>query len=224
MEKTCCELDLKAKLVKHASPTLAGIKPANMFVCHNCSCNDRGCGCTKMDGTSFEESFLKGLSECRNILTPYGVRIEVLAERKTGPLLYVYRPRALSLSLMEPRVRTYLETEGYDCSNLKQCIERLHARICGTDLASQLIGTCSFPHEIGLFLGYPFDDVMGFITNKGENYLSQGCWKVYSNQHDAEECFCNYKSCTARYQALYHKGVPIERLANQEQTRELLAG
>ena len=51
--------------------------------------------------------------------------------------------------------------------------------------ASTLSGSCAFPHEIGLFLGYPFEDVMGFIENKGENYLCSGCWKVYSCEQDA---------------------------------------
>ncbi len=30
--------------------------------------------------------------------------------------------------------------------------------------------TCEFPHEIGYFLGYPYDDVHEFIVQHGENY------------------------------------------------------
>lgn len=158
------------------------------------------------------------LAMCRGTLEPFGIRIEVLAQRKTGPLVYVYRPDALSLILMNPRIANYLRNESYDPSNLQSCIERLHKRICGTDLASQLTGTCTFPHEIGIFLGYPLDDVIGFIKNKGENYLCQGCWKVYSNERDAQASFCNYKQCTAEYEALYKQGVSIECLAAQEGT------
>lgn len=216
MSEACCELDLEAKIIKHASPTLAGIKPANLFVSRNCACSGRGCGCHKLANQSFDEAFISQLQHCREVLEPFGVRIEVLAERKTGPLVYVYRPDAVSRALTTPRASAFLAQEGYNTSDLSSCINRLHKRICGTDLASQLTGVCSFPHEIGLFLGYPIDDVIGFIENKGENYLCQGCWKVYNNEKNAQECFCNYKRCTAHYEALYKEGVPIECLAAQE--------
>lgn len=45
---------------------------------------------------------------------------------------------------------------------LEQLLERLSGRISASE---------DFPHEIGLFLGYPVDDVTGFIQNKGRNYL-----------------------------------------------------
>lgn len=102
---------------------------------------------------------------------------------------------------------------GYDTGSLAACIELLHKRICGTDLQSTLSGSCAFPHEIGLFLGYPFEDVMGFIENKGENYLCSGCWKVYSCEQDAKECFCKYKECTRAYEELFDEGVSLECLA-----------
>jgi len=46
-----------------------------------------------------------------------------------------------------------------------------------------------FPHEIGLFLGYPLCDVTGFIRNKGKHYLSNGFWKVYHDAEQAERTF-----------------------------------
>lgn len=70
------------------------------------------------------------------------------------------------------------------------------------------------PHEIGFFLGYPYDDVVGFIENKGENSLCSGCWKVYSRARDAQACFCCYKTCTAAYEDLFDEGVPIDCLAS----------
>ena len=41
--------------------------------------------------------------------------------------------------------------------------------------------TNHFPHELGLLLGYPLDDVEGFIKNDGKNCLYTGYWKVYAN-------------------------------------------
>ncbi len=31
-----------------------------------------------------------------------------------------------------------------------------------------------FPHEMGLLLGYPVEDVVGFMENNGKNYLYSG--------------------------------------------------
>jgi len=36
-------------------------------------------------------------------------------------------------------------------------------------LIERVVRTLGFPHEIGVFLGYPLEDVMGFISNKGHN-------------------------------------------------------
>lgn len=38
----------------------------------------------------------------------------------------------------------------------------------------------AFPHEIGLFLSYPPEDVRGFIEHKGHESKCEGCWKVYA--------------------------------------------
>lgn len=49
-----------------------------------------------------------------------------------------------------------------------------------------------FPHEIGLFLGYPVWDVEGFIKNKGLNYKICGYWKVYDDLPGAISKFTEY--------------------------------
>lgn len=38
-----------------------------------------------------------------------------------------------------------------------------------------------FPHEMGLLLGYPIEDVRGFIEHNGCGCLYSGYWKVYRN-------------------------------------------
>lgn len=208
---------LERKLVHHCSPTLAGLKPANLFVCREGIAAD-GDVCDNTTGLAPEScSFAHELALCRKKLEPCGVRIEVLARRKTGLLLYVYRPTMLRDSLSQPSVARYLQREGYNPADLSACILKLHRRICGTDLAATLSGRCAFPHEIGFFLGYPYSDVVAFIENNGENSLCTGCWKVYSRERDAQACFCCYKTCTAAYEDLYNEGVPIDRLATLDE-------
>ena len=171
-----------------------------MFVCREGVDTGGNPGESMEPDTLNSTKFAQKLGICRKKLEPCGVRIEVLARRKTGLLLYVYRPTMLRAYLAQPDVFGYLQDEGYDPSDLSGCIAKLHRRICGTDLAAALSGSCAFPHEIGFFLGYPYDDVVGFIENKGKNSLCSGCWKVYSRARDAQACFCCYKTCTAAYE------------------------
>ena len=220
MEQRAYRIGLERKLVHHCAPTLAALKPASLFTCRN----DAACGLASAQiaaqgPEAFEVAFAAELSACRDKLAPCGVRIEVLARRKAGILLYVYRPAMLRAHLAQRRVAAYLRSEGYDPTDLSACIVKLHRRICGTDLAAKLSGSCTFPHEIGFFLGYPYDDVVGFIKNKGENCLCVGCWKVYSKQRDAEACFCRYKTQTAAYEDLYDGGVSLECLATVDERR-----
>ena len=39
-------------------------------------------------------------------------------------------------------------------------------------------GEQGFPHEIGVFLGYPVEDVEGYMQNDGKNFLLVGYWKM----------------------------------------------
>ena len=69
------------------------------------------------------------------------------------------------------------------------------------------------PHEIGVFLGYPLSDVVGFIENSGRNFTCCGCWKAYGDPQAAQRHFAQLRKCTAVYLRLFHSGTPILRLA-----------
>ena len=79
-------------------------------------------------------------------------------------------------------------------------------------LAGKLQGNCEFPHEIGLFLGYPPEDVKGFIENHAKNYKFTGYWKVYGDEAEAKKLFDRYRKCTQLYTRLWHGGRTVERL------------
>ena len=69
-----------------------------------------------------------------------------------------------------------------------------------------------FPHEIGLFLGYPPEDVAGFMTHRGKNCKCVGCWKVYGDEYAARRRFAAYQSCTANYCRRRAGGASLEGL------------
>lgn len=58
------------------------------------------------------------------------------------------------------------------------------------------------PHEMGIFLGIPLEDVKGFINNDGKKYLYCGYWKVYSHIKKALITFENYNKAKEMVLAL----------------------
>lgn len=69
----------------------------------------------------------------------------------------------------------------------------------------------AFPHEIGCFLGYPAEDVRGFIEDIKPCKLV-GTWKVYGNEEMAKHLFQIYEKCTYAYLEHFEKGMSLEQL------------
>ena len=70
-----------------------------------------------------------------------------------------------------------------------------------------------FPHEVGLFLSYPPEDVKGFIDHRANGFKYAGLWKVYGDEKKARSLFAKYKKCTEIYCALWQSGSKLEQLA-----------
>lgn len=86
---------------------------------------------------------------------------------------------------------------GYENPTAKQAVAMLRKRFATDD---------GFPHEIGLFLGYPLGDVMGYIENAGRNSKCSGCWKVYCNECEAMKLFAKFDKCKNVYRQLFAEG------------------
>ena len=50
-----------------------------------------------------------------------------------------------------------------------------------------------FPHELGLILGYPPEDVEGFVSQQGKNSLYTGYWKVYKDPEAKKALFDRFE-------------------------------
>lgn len=178
---------LERLLITHCSPTLAGIKTANLF-------NYRFTDFKKLE---------EQLNDMSKMLNSKGVCVELLRRRKSSALIFVYRPKKLEIDLKKDGVAGFLAQFGYEQCSVGYCISKLKLR-----LAEEF----DFPHEIGLFLGYPFQDVMGFIENAGQNCKCVGCWKVYCNECEAVKLFARYKKCTDVYSRMFASGVSMMKL------------
>lgn len=175
-------------LVTHCSPTLADIKTANLF---NCPCENL-------------TSLKKQITVWNKILNPKGIRMVLLKFVKGKALIYVYRPNRLEKDLDHAEVRRLLLENGYqNVKNIEDCIQYLSKRLDEYE---------EFPHEIGLFLGYPVRDVESFIENKGKKYKCIGFWKVYHDENGAVKKFQEFKHCTKCYKEKIQEGQPIETL------------
>ena len=118
-------------------------------------------------------------------------------------LIYVYRPSMLFKAVNNDDVWNILSSYGYIERNMQACIKALKERL--------MTQPC-FPHEIGLFLGYPVEDVKEFIFNKGQNCKCCGVWKVYCNEQESVRTFARFKKCSEVYQKVFTGGRTLNQL------------
>ncbi len=175
-------------LVRHCAPTLAGLKTGSLFNCRY----------DQLD------ALLHELTQLNRELRPRGLRILPLRFFRKRALLYLYRPEKLARDLRHRQAQPILSEAGYENSDCGTCIRRL---IC------RLHADGGFPHEVGLFLGYPPEDVRGFIENRAQNYKLAGDWKVYGDADRARRIFTQYKICTQCYCKALDAGVSLRQLA-----------
>ena len=170
-------------IVRHCAPTLANLKTGSLFVC---PITDR-------------PSFFSSLRSLNELLVPKGLRALPLRIREYSALVYLYRPSRLKKDLEDPAAIKILQDHGYSCYG--KCLPKLIERVRTSE---------EFPHEIGLFLGYPPEDVQGFLDHRPCKY--SGCWKVYGDENKAKKTFDLYKKCERVYCQQLAQGIDIKRL------------
>ena len=174
-------------MVRNCAPTLAGIKVGSLF---NCTC------------LSGRDVFDRIRALNRRLLS-YGIRIIPLSSSERSTLIYVYRPDKLEEYLAQKDVSTILSELDYPVNDTDLCVRELMDRLYKQEV---------FPHEIGLFLGYPAADVKGFMKHHAKGCKCTGCWKVYGDEKEAQKLFARYKKCTDIYCKLYGRGCSLEKL------------
>lgn len=178
---------LERYLVEHCSPTLASLKTANLFTCKFHS----------------EEELEEQIRLWNHSMREKGIFVMVLRKSEKTALIYVCRKSLLVQDLKKPGVEPFMRTYGYTSTDPDEALALLQQKLQARE---------EFPHEIGLFLGYPLGDVVGFIRNAGHNARCSGCWKVYCNECEAVKLFAKYKKCKEVYLRLWHQGRSILQL------------
>ncbi len=71
---------------------------------------------------------------------------------------------------------------------VEEAVEALKERMAHED----------FPHEVGIYLGYPLVDVIGFMNSPESGIYMGGCWKVYGNVDESAKQFERMHRLTER--------------------------
>ena len=174
-------------IIRHCSPTLAGLKTGNLFSCTFAA----------------EEELRRNICALNKKLVPKGIRVLPLRLEGNRALIYVYRVSGLKRDLQDGEAREILLAAGYRPEGAEQCVRHLMQRLRAGE---------GFPHEIGLFLSYPVEDVRGFMENRACGHKCVGCWKVYGDVDAAKKCFARYEKCERVYRRCWEQGRSIEQL------------
>ncbi len=124
------EQTLDRLLARHCAPALLGVKPANLV------------------SLPLEEYRLLApqIAWYSHVLRQRGLRFLTLDRRCKAVLLLVYSPVKLKRHLEQESCRQMLSQVGYPSEGLSEKLLFLQSRLAENQ---------DFPHEIGLFLGYP---------------------------------------------------------------------
>lgn len=178
---------IEKNLICHCSPTLASLKTASLFTIEFAS----------------QKELNDVLRKWNRSLSDKGVAAITLRVKDSRALIYVFRKNQLRRELSCPEIKHFLQDNGYIGTNIGTALSTLRAHLTEGE---------EFPHEIGVFLGYPVEDVIGFIRNKGQNCKCVGCWKVYCDECKAAKTFARYKKCEAVYLRLWEQGRSVRQL------------
>lgn len=94
----------------------------------------------------------------------------ILKQSDNSLLVYFYKPESLRHRLTNPKVKDFLSDRGYIYDDFSESLITLKLHF----------NTNNCPCEIGIFLGYPLEDVKAFMEKRCD-CKCVGYWKCYNN-------------------------------------------
>ncbi len=169
---------VEAKMALQCAPLIKGIKMSNLLIV-----------------SSSDEDAV------RVILKKSGIIHYRLLRQDDKTTFLLFRKAQLVSYLQGSDVQRILKASGYGDLSLGGILRMFQYRF-----ETHMNQGEGFPHEVGLLLGYPVEDVVGFIENRGKNYLYSGYWKVYADVVTKAKLFEAYESAKEELIVLLSKG------------------
>ncbi|MDO5520231.1 MAG: DUF3793 family protein [bacterium] len=186
--------DIRIQMALQCAPLITGIKISNLLIIQN-----------------------GNVDQVKKILKDSKISYYVLLTREKKTTFLLYKLDQLISYLSDKRVNSLLRRLGYHKFDLDYMFEIFKERY-----ADYMDGGKSFPHEMGLFLGYPVEDVEGFIENEGRNYLYTGYWKVYKDITKKVKLFEKFEIAKETLIQMVAYGLSIEDVIDIYSDNELL--
>ena len=144
---------IDTKLALQCAPVITGIKIANLLIVSQCD-----------------------EADVRRTLKKSGIIYYRLLRMENKTTFLLFHRFQLAAYLQDPDVQRILKADGYEDLSLGGILRTFQMRY-----QTHMYDRVGFPHEMGLLLGYPVEDVEGFIRYKGQKALYAGYWKVYKD-------------------------------------------
>lgn len=152
---------LEIQLVLQCAPFLAGLKISNLLTIQR-----------------------ESLEALKNLLFREGIAFCILLITENRAVLLVYERKKLENYVFSGEAWPFMCRAGYRGMSMSEILDCFKTRY-----RAFMVNGSQFPHEMGILLGYPIEDVAGFVEHKGENCLYSGYWKVYGNVEAKKHLF-----------------------------------
>lgn len=178
-------------IIHCGAPALCGIKPACLF---------------SMDSQKYASGSEK-LNQWQKYFSKDKKFFVALKKSDGRFLFFVYDKKLLEKICKNSRIREYLASKNYP-------VQKGFPSILA-ELLHRLAFNHDFPHEVGIFLGYPLEDVLGFEMQKASGFKFSGTWKVYGDKETAIRRMNLYKNCTETCMKLLGEGLSVPSAAKK---------
>lgn len=118
----------------------------------------------------------------QKIIEDSGLKVALLRESYQTIIFFIYNPVLIENILRDPYTAVFLAKLGYPLKTAEESAYYLTKRY----------KKYHCPHELGLFLGIPLQDVKDFMDCTQKKCLLCGYWKVYNNINEAKKIFKQY--------------------------------
>lgn len=131
----------------------------------------------------YDNTYGKWMEHGRKFIDNIGLNYIVLREDLNSAILLIYNAEILKSYLFTEKSYQFLTGIGYSLDkDLENYLSKLKERYA--------LYHC--PHELGIFLGYPLNDVEDFMKCTSKQCLMCGYWKVYNDVDLAVKVFEKY--------------------------------